>query len=320
MEGAAGGLEDYLDLAVRAYTLRADRQGSEDEVDRPRRGRQERVPPSLLILDTETTTDRSQRLLFGCWRYVRVEDRTGPSLTLHTVEEGLFYPDDLASWNPVGAEHPRGLRRSLARSRGRVRSATRPHRLKLVPLSGFLSGQLWRAGYELRAGVVCFNWSFDLSRLAWHAGTSRQQVSEAPRSDRRWLLPRPLEAARSRRAKAEPIPPRHRHQDDRLEASLEGVSLAGAGGRGEPRRRRCRRRRHLSAFAAISSTSAPLPSRSPTALTAWSRPATRSAFRTRSAKSSTGRSRPSTSSTAARTSAPPRRSARRRCGSSCAIP
>jgi hypothetical protein len=180
MAGATRGLDEYLDLAVRAYTLRADRQGSEDDSDRPPSGGGgPRVPKNLLIFDTETTTDRSQRLLFGCWRYVRVQDGGGPELRLHTVEEGLFFPDDLAGWYPEGMS---ALEEYAGRWREADVDAARDavRRLKLVPLSSFLAGQLWRASYELRAGVVCFNWSFDISRLAWHAGTAVNRFPERP--------------------------------------------------------------------------------------------------------------------------------------------
>ena len=128
------------------------------------------MPEQLLILDTETTTDRTQRLLFGCWRYARVSGE-GPELRLHTVEEGLFYPDDLGEWYPEGlatlTDHV-----SPWRDADVADDLDSVARLKAVPLSEFLGGWLWRAGYELRAGVVCFNWSFDISRLAWHAGTA----------------------------------------------------------------------------------------------------------------------------------------------------
>ena len=45
-------------------------------------------PETMLVLDTETTTDATQRLLFGSYRFI---DRS------RCVEEGLFYPDDLSS-------------------------------------------------------------------------------------------------------------------------------------------------------------------------------------------------------------------------------
>lgn len=150
---------DYLDLAARAYTRRAGRPESGD-APRRRSGEPERVPPYLLIFDTETTTDRTQRLLFGCWRYVRVSGK-GSDLCVETVEEGLFYPDDLGSWNPRGLEVIESFRSQPADV---ARHLDASRRLKVVTLREFLAGQLWRAGYELRAGVVCFNWPFSTLR------------------------------------------------------------------------------------------------------------------------------------------------------------
>jgi hypothetical protein len=100
-ERGRGDLEgDYLDIAVRAWAVREQPAGDEDQAeqtgappDGPRRP--ERVPDQFLVFDTETTTDSSQRLLFGCWRYLRANHEEG--LRLETVEEGIFYPDDYRS-------------------------------------------------------------------------------------------------------------------------------------------------------------------------------------------------------------------------------
>jgi hypothetical protein len=54
-------------------------------------------------------------------------------------------------------------------------------RLGVVGLKEFLDRTLWRAAWELRAGVVCFNSPFDLSRIAWHAGEARSGKGMAAR-------------------------------------------------------------------------------------------------------------------------------------------
>ena len=48
-------------------------------------------------------------------------------------------------------------------------------RLVVAGLREFLDGTLWRAAWKLRAGVVCFNSPFDLSRIAWHAGENQNR-------------------------------------------------------------------------------------------------------------------------------------------------
>lgn len=45
-------------------------------------------PESMLVFDTETTIDATQRLLFGCYRFIDQGQ---------CKEEGLFYADDLAT-------------------------------------------------------------------------------------------------------------------------------------------------------------------------------------------------------------------------------
>src|SRR3954452_19482355 len=76
-------MSDYLPLAVRAFTECASRK-----VARVRRAW--RRPRLLLVLDTETTTDAAQALLFGCARVYRL-DAEGFAL----VEEVLFHADEL---------------------------------------------------------------------------------------------------------------------------------------------------------------------------------------------------------------------------------
>jgi hypothetical protein len=165
--------DEYLDVAVRAWAVREQPRLDEGQPGPPGCGSEPRVPDHFLVFDTETTNDPSQRLLFGCWRYVRVKNENG--LELETLEEGLFYPNDLAEWYPEGY----GTLQQIARERLRagVDSAaldTAPA-LQVITLSAFLERKLWRAAYELRAGLVCFNFPFDISRLAWKVGKTRSR-------------------------------------------------------------------------------------------------------------------------------------------------
>ena len=46
-----------------------------------------------------------QRLLIGCWRLCRTDDSDPLRPRLQCVQEGLFYPEDLESWEKRLAEH-----------------------------------------------------------------------------------------------------------------------------------------------------------------------------------------------------------------------
>src|SRR4051812_33890668 len=89
--------EPALPVAVRAYTVP---EAADADVGSARRGRRAmRDPRHVLVFDTETTVDSSQRLNFGSWRYFRVDwEEAGPRM--QCVEEGLFYEDDLPQRNP----------------------------------------------------------------------------------------------------------------------------------------------------------------------------------------------------------------------------
>src|SRR5690242_1702994 len=74
-----------LVLALRVYPEGKD-QDSEQDFDRPER--HSRLPSAMFVFDTETSTDYTQRLKFGSYRFL-VENRC--------LKEGLFYADDLAN-------------------------------------------------------------------------------------------------------------------------------------------------------------------------------------------------------------------------------
>ena len=127
-----------LPLAVRAYV----------PPSRPSRRRAQPVDDSdiVLVLDSETTTDPTQRLLFGSYRVYR-HDRLW--------QEGLIAADDLP---PAGcalleayvADHPD--------------DGGAP--LRLLTRAEFARQVLWPIGYEAHVVIVGFNLSFDLARLA----------------------------------------------------------------------------------------------------------------------------------------------------------
>ena len=100
----------------------------------------------MLVFDTETRVDETQRLMFGSYRFFRNGE---------CQEEGLFFADDLA-------ERERNI---LERYVKEHRAEAANTELKLLTLSKFLA-KFYRAGYKGRCLLVGFNIPFDLSRLA----------------------------------------------------------------------------------------------------------------------------------------------------------
>ncbi|MGB7081353.1 MAG: hypothetical protein WBD54_06920, partial [Candidatus Acidiferrales bacterium] len=72
-----------LPLAVRIYP-EPEKPKQEQRADRPLR--HWRCPDAMLVFDTETRTDATQRLTFGSYRFL---------VAGQCREEGLFYADDL---------------------------------------------------------------------------------------------------------------------------------------------------------------------------------------------------------------------------------
>ena len=114
----------------------------------------------MLVLDTETTVDAAQTLLFGCARVYRL-DRQGFAL----LREVLFYADDLADVDPEGFR----LLVAYAAREG----------LQLLSRREFVDDVVWRVGFKGRAWIVGFNLPFDLARLAISWGTARGSGSGA---------------------------------------------------------------------------------------------------------------------------------------------
>jgi len=103
--------------------------------------------PHVLLIDTETTIDPTQRLLFGSYQFASWQNGE-----LVTREEGLFFDDDLPERDPGGY----AVLSDYAAQVG----------LKLTSRRVFLDTTFWRAAHQLGATVVGFNLPFDLSRLA----------------------------------------------------------------------------------------------------------------------------------------------------------
>jgi hypothetical protein len=115
-----------------------------------------REPKAILVFDTETRIDATQRLTFGSWRFI-VEGRC--------LEEGLFSAPDLPD------EDRRILERYVAKHKADTVSEGNG-KLLLLPLGEFLD-KVFMAAYRGRCLVVGFNLPFDLSRLASDFASAR---------------------------------------------------------------------------------------------------------------------------------------------------
>jgi hypothetical protein len=140
-------------MSVRPFTIR------QDGPKKRRRGRRRVEAPlgwsdKVLILDTETTTDATQAMLFGSFR--RCKWRNG---VLKCVQEGLFHADELPTEDAEGF-------RVLARY-------ARAHGLELMSRDHFIRCIFFPSICELDATVVGFHLPFDLSRLAVNCGEAR---------------------------------------------------------------------------------------------------------------------------------------------------
>src|SRR5438552_3173425 len=124
-------------------------------------------PETVLVVDTETTTDPTQRLLYGSWRF----GHWGEHGTFVCLEEGLFYDDALPVTNPVAWQCLQDYVRShLAYTLNRRR-----RELLLLSRREFVNERLWKA-MEGGALIVGYNLPFDLTRLAIGAGPARNPM------------------------------------------------------------------------------------------------------------------------------------------------
>ncbi|MGO8947059.1 MAG: hypothetical protein ACLQUY_05230, partial [Ktedonobacterales bacterium] len=160
---------NLLPVALRAYAVRPDadtkpkirpkkrstKQGSrKDSKPTPTSGQ---PPGTVLIIDTETTIDRSQQLLFGCWRVL---------VNGQTVDEGLMYADDLPA-------HDLETLRTYTQSHPADTMKRTSEPLRLLWRRKFLKLVFWPIAYKGRGLVVGFNFPFDVSRIASGWGIAR---------------------------------------------------------------------------------------------------------------------------------------------------
>lgn len=145
---------DPIDIAVRVYPEVPGFARTSTTRKRWRR------PTAMFIFDTETRTDATQSLLFGCFRFV---------VDGHCLREGLFYGRDLSE-----RERNRLERYASSHEVSTVRNGRKT--LDLLTQDEFLN-ELFRAGYKGRSLIVGFNLPFDLSRIAFDVAPARGKYS-----------------------------------------------------------------------------------------------------------------------------------------------
>ena len=135
-----------LPFAVRVYPEPPVAEGDDSELTRARKWR---CPRGMIIFDTETRVDTTQKLTFGSYRIFR--DGI-------CYEEGLFYGDDLP-------EHDRRLLMDYVTTHTPETHRERPSTLKLLTRTQFVD-LLYIFAYKRRYLLVAFNLPFDISRVA----------------------------------------------------------------------------------------------------------------------------------------------------------
>ncbi len=143
---------DSVPLAVRIFP-----EPKLETREKSQPAKQWHLPESMFVFDTETTTDPTQRLLFGCYRFLYDRD---------CLEEGLVYADQLST------EQMNLLRQYVTDHRADTSERGRRN-LALLSRSEFLK-KLYKATYKGRALLVGFNLPFDLSRMAFDVKRARR--------------------------------------------------------------------------------------------------------------------------------------------------
>ena len=154
--GYMGSLTASLKIALRAFI---ERRPARVPLSKPKLALG--WPESVLIFDTETTTDWTQQLLFGCYRWGHF-DSTGGFVC---QEAGIFHADDLADADIATLQ-------AYVQSHAPVHPKRRQPELALQSRRTFVNGVFSKA---IRDGalIVGFNLPFDLTRLAIGVGAPR---------------------------------------------------------------------------------------------------------------------------------------------------
>lgn len=148
-----------LVIAVRVFP---DLKDEDRDFDKPKR--EWHRPDAMLVFDTETRTDRTQRLTFGSYRFVVAEQ---------VVTEKLFYGDDLP------AKDRRILERHVATPTAVILDED-IHDVSLLTRHQFVD-KLFKNAYKGRCLLIAFNFPFDISRVACYFTDARRRFAVASR-------------------------------------------------------------------------------------------------------------------------------------------
>jgi hypothetical protein len=145
-----------LPIAVRVYPeIQSETQKKQQYTEHPKRWRQ---PDAMLVFDTETRVDETQKLTFGSYQFF---------IGGECQEEGLFFAPDL----------PEKDHQLLARYTAEHPAEAANPELKLLTLDLFLS-KIYSAVYKGRCLLVGFNLPFDLSRIACDFSAARGRFTD----------------------------------------------------------------------------------------------------------------------------------------------
>ena len=138
-----------LPIYLRAHTTV---EGAKPKTGSKRR--QEKFARYALVFDTETTTDTTQALTFGFYRFCELQ----PDGDYVCLEEGAFHADELN-------ERSLAILRRYARSERAETVYSCPKRLRLYSRSEFIEKVFFMA-CKAGAVVVAYNCPFDLAHVA----------------------------------------------------------------------------------------------------------------------------------------------------------
>jgi hypothetical protein len=157
--------ETSVELALRCYPALADA--------RARWGPQKRrwPPDSVLVFDTETTTDARQQLTFGSYRGYRLRPDTENRPIYDLGEEVLFYADNAPA---------QAIERLRAYARTHRSAVPGRRRIDVIAQSEFVK-TLLHAAVKARALIAAFNFPFDVSRIAFSASDTRVKGNDESR-------------------------------------------------------------------------------------------------------------------------------------------
>lgn len=123
-----------------------------------------------LFFDTETTTDPSQALTFGTFRYCYIH----ADGDISTLTEGLIYADDLPGRNPDGYAALRTYADGHTPEIDWRFTDREPNPVfEILSRHEFTKRWLWLVGHQHQELVVGFNLPFDLTRISTEAYEAR---------------------------------------------------------------------------------------------------------------------------------------------------